>query len=96
MKVRCLDKLQDGYNAMTSCEGLMLMDIGFQVVHAGASFVLKDLKKETAFVILTGKVVIRWKNHQEIMERISLFGSRLSQVLINFRKGLIKTCAWHY
>ncbi|MDF2566386.1 MAG: 5-deoxyglucuronate isomerase, partial [Massilibacillus sp.] len=73
MKFGRLGELKHGYNAMTTCESAMLMDIGYQVMNSQEKLTFKDDKKETAFVILTGEVVIHWENQTKIMKRDSLF-----------------------
>lgn len=66
-------ELKHGYNAMTTRESDMLMDIGYQVMDTNEIMEFEDVLQETAFVILTGEVVIHWDGKQEIMRRDSLF-----------------------
>lgn len=66
-------ELKHGYNAMTTCESAMLMDIGYQVMNSEEELSFNDDKKETAFVILTGKVEISWEGQTQTMERQSIF-----------------------
>jgi Uncharacterized enzyme involved in inositol metabolism len=73
MKFGRLGKLQHGYNEMTTCESNMLMDIGYQLLDLGERLEFQDMKKETAFVILDGRVEIHWEGQKEIMQRSSLF-----------------------
>lgn len=73
MKFGRLGELKHGYNAMTTCESAMLMDIGYQVMNAQEKLTFKDDKKETAFVILTGEVMIYWEDQTEMMKRDSIF-----------------------
>lgn len=73
MKFGRLGELKHGYNAMTTCESAMLMDIGYQVMQMQEEVTFKDDKKETAFVILQGEVSIHWKNQVETMKRNSIF-----------------------
>ena len=53
-------ELKHGYNAMTTRESDMLMDIGYQVMDANEIIELEDPFQESAIVILTGEVEIRW------------------------------------
>ena len=66
-------ELKHGYNAMTTRESDMLMDIGYQIMDANEIIELEDPFQESAFVILTGEVEIRWDDKKEIMRRESLF-----------------------
>ena len=65
-------ELKHGYNAMTTRESDMLMDIGYQVMDANEIIELEDPFQESAIVILTGEVEIRWDDKKEIMRRESL------------------------
>ena len=58
---------------MTTRESDMLMDIGYQVMEKNEVVEFEDALQETAFVILTGEVEIRWADRKEIMHRDSLF-----------------------
>lgn len=73
MKFGKLGELRHGYNAMTTCDSDMLMDIGYQVMDGGEEISFQDSKKETAFVILEGCVEIQWEQQSEKMQRDSLF-----------------------
>ena len=73
MRFGRLGELKHGYNAMTTRESDMLMDIGYQLFDENEVVEFQDDLQETAFVILTGKVEIAWEGKKEIMERQSLF-----------------------
>lgn len=73
MRFGRLGELKHGYNAMTTRESDMLMDIGYQLFDENEIVEFEDSLQETAFVILTGKVEIAWEGKKEIMERHSLF-----------------------
>ena len=73
MRFGRLGELKHGYNAMTTRESDMLMDIGYQLFDENEVVEFQDDLQETAFVILTGKVEIAWEGKNEIMERQSLF-----------------------
>ncbi|SEH28894.1 5-deoxy-glucuronate isomerase [Selenomonas sp. KH1T6] len=73
MRFGRLGGLKHGYNAMTTRESDMLMDIGYQLFDENEVVEFQDDLQETAFVILTGKVEIAWEGKKEIMERQSLF-----------------------
>ena len=73
MRFGRLGELKHGYNAMTTRESDMLMDIGYQLFDENEVVDFQDDLQETAFVILTGKVEIAWEGKKEIMERQSLF-----------------------
>ena len=73
MRFGRLGDLLHGYNAMTTRESAMLMDIGYQLFDENEVVEFADPLQETAFVILTGKVEIAWDGKKEIMERHSLF-----------------------
>ncbi len=66
-------ELKHGYNPMTARETDMLMDIGYQVIKENETQAFSDNLQETALVIITGKVVVKWNDREEIMERHSLF-----------------------
>ena len=66
-------ELKHGYNAMTTCESDMMMDIGYQVMDENEIVEFEDTLKETAFVILTGEVEVHWDDRAEVMRRDSLF-----------------------
>ena len=65
--------LKHGYNAMTTRESDMLMDIGYQLMDENEVVEFEDVLQETAFVILTGDVEVQWDGKKEIMLRTSLF-----------------------
>ncbi len=73
MKFGRLGELKHGYNAMTTRNSDMMMDIGYQVMDAGEELPFQDAEQETAFVILSGQVEIRWDGNTEKMHRDSLF-----------------------
>ena len=73
MRFGRLGELKHGYNAMTTRESDMLMDIGYQLFDENEVVEFQDDLQETAFVILTGKVEIAWEGKKEIMESQSLF-----------------------
>ena len=56
MRFGRLGELKHGYNAMTTRESDMLMDIGYQLFDENEVVEFEDRLQETAFVILTGKV----------------------------------------
>lgn len=66
-------ELKHGYNAMTTRESDMLMDIGFQLFDKNEVVEFEDALQETAFVILNGEVEITWDGKTEKMHRESLF-----------------------
>ena len=66
-------ELKHGYNAMTTRESDMLMDIGYQLFDKNEVVEFEDPIQETAFVILTGEVEITWDGNTEKMHRESLF-----------------------
>lgn len=65
--------LKHGYNSMTSAQNDTMMDIGYQVMTKNENLSFTDSTQETAFVILTGEVQIKWNNNSEIMKRKSIF-----------------------
>ncbi len=73
MRFGRLGKLSHGYNAMTTRESDMLMDIGYQVMAEGEIVAFEDALQETAFVILQGAAEISWGGKKEVMHRSSLF-----------------------
>jgi 5-deoxy-glucuronate isomerase len=76
MKFGRLGELKHGYNAMTTRESDMLMDIGYEVMDTNETMEFEDVLQETAFVILTGEVEIHWDGHTEVMRRSSLFDEK--------------------
>ena len=73
MRFGRLGELKHGYNAMTTSDSDMMMDIGYQVMDAGEELSFQDPEQETAFVILSGQAEIRWNGQSEKMHRDSLF-----------------------
>lgn len=70
-----LPEIKEGYNPITSMDGVgsdMLMDLGVQKILAGNSVELIDEEKETAILLLDGKVTFKWKKQEKIVERKSL------------------------
>ena len=72
MRFGRLGQLKHGYNAMTTRESDMLMDIGYQEMDENEIVEFEDPLQETAFVITTGDVEIAWNGQKEIMHRESL------------------------
>ena len=60
MRFGRLGQLKHGYNAMTTRESDMLMDIGYQEMDENEIVEFEDPLQETAFVITTGDVEICW------------------------------------
>ena len=58
MRFGRLGQLKHGYNAMTTRESDMLMDIGYQEMDENEIVEFEDPLQETAFVITTGDVEI--------------------------------------
>ena len=77
-------ELKHGYNAMTTRESDMLMDIGYQVMDANEIIELEDPFQESAIVILTGEVEISWDDKKELMHRESLLSACKFPVLKKF------------
>ncbi|MBP3230898.1 5-deoxy-glucuronate isomerase [Anaerovibrio sp.] len=73
MRFGRLGELKHGYNAMTTRESDMLMDIGYQLFDKNEVVEFEDALQETAFVILVGEVEITWDDQTERMHRESLF-----------------------
>ena len=73
MRFGRLGELKHGYNAMTTRESDMLMDIGYQLFDKNEVVEFEDALQETAFVILVGEVEITWDGQTEKMHRESLF-----------------------
>lgn len=70
------DKMKDGYNTISEMDGKhsnMLMDVGVHKFKKGETLTLNDGEKETAVLLLDGKMAIEWEDNKEIMERNSLF-----------------------
>jgi len=71
-----LPDLEWGYNEITNMETRqqdMLMDIGLQRMKRGEKQAFVDERKETAFLLLSGKVVLNWNKNQVKAQRTSLF-----------------------
>lgn len=73
MRLGRLGELKHGYNAMTTRESDMMMDIGYQLFDLNEVVEFEDRFQETAFVILTGEIEITWDGRTEKMVRHSLF-----------------------
>ena len=71
MRFGRLGQLKHGYNAMTTRESDMLMDIGYQEMDENEIVEFEDPLQETAFVITTGDVEICWNGKKELMHRES-------------------------
>ncbi len=69
-------KLNSGYNEITNMMTKaqnMRMDIGIQKIEKGRTVSFHDGEKETAFLLLNGKIQMSWKNNNIIATRSSLF-----------------------
>lgn len=65
-----------GYNSLAEMDGKhsnMLMDVGIYKLKKGEQIDLEDNNKETAILLLDGKVTMEWLNNKETMKRKSLF-----------------------
>ena len=70
------DGIDFGYNSLAEIDGKhsnMLMDVGIYKLKDGEEIVLKDNEKETAILLLDGKVKMIWEDNEEDIERKSLF-----------------------
>ena len=70
------DDIDFGYNSLAEIDGKhsnMLMDVGIYKLKDGEEIVLKDNEKETAILLLDGKVKMIWEDNEEDIERKSLF-----------------------
>ncbi|CCQ97635.1 Myo-inositol catabolism protein IolB [[Clostridium] ultunense Esp] len=70
------DNIDFGYNSLAEIDGKhrdMLMDVGIYKLKKDEQIVLEDDDKETAILLLDGKVTMEWLNNKETMERDSLF-----------------------
>lgn len=70
------EKFHEGYNEMTNMKTLnpeMMMDIGVQVIDKDEVVSFMDFDKESAFLLLSGKITFKWGNDQADAERYSLF-----------------------
>lgn len=71
-----LGELKEGYNTLTEMNGKhsdMLMDIGVYKIKALQEQVCIDKEKESAFLLLKGKVVMEWNGNKQEVERNSVF-----------------------
>ena len=71
-----LPDLEWGYNEITNIktkEQGMLMDIGLQKIKKGEELIIFDESKETAFLLLSGKITFKWAGNLATAERASLF-----------------------
>lgn len=71
-----LAELKEGYNTLTEMNGKhsdMLMDIGVYKIKALQEQVCIDKEKESAFLLLKGKVVMEWNGNKQEVERNSVF-----------------------
>ncbi len=71
-----LQNLEWGYNEITNMktkEQGMLMDIGLQKIKKDEKIRFLDETKETAFLLLSGKVAFKWADNLATAERASLF-----------------------
>lgn len=74
--VERLEQLNEGYNSLTKIDGKhsdMLMDIGVYKLKEGQEKQFIDDNKESAFLLLSGEVLIKWEKTQEKIKRNSLF-----------------------
>ena len=71
-----LGEIKTGYNLVTTMEDKksdMMMDIGLLKLNSQDEEMFINPGKESAFLLLTGKVKITWNSSAEIMERQSVF-----------------------
>ncbi|MCY6354145.1 5-deoxy-glucuronate isomerase [Clostridium sp. ZS2-4] len=71
-----LEQLKEGYNTLTEMNGKhsdMLMDIGIYKMKISQEQVCIDNEKESAFLLLDGKVIIEWNGNKQEVERNSVF-----------------------
>lgn len=71
-----LGELKEGYNVLTEIEGLhsdMFMDIGIYKMCNGKEEILIESRKETAVLLLEGKVRLEWEGNVQEIERKSVF-----------------------
>jgi len=74
--VEKLGEFKEGYNVLTEIDGKhsnMLMDIGAVKLKENGQMSFQDSEKESAFLLLDGKVQIEWNGIKETMERHSIF-----------------------
>ncbi|PAB58243.1 5-deoxy-glucuronate isomerase [Anaeromicrobium sediminis] len=68
--------LKYGYNEICNMDELyssMLMDVGVYKLKKDQNQVCLDKEKESAFLILDGKILIKWQDREEVVERRSVF-----------------------
>jgi 5-deoxy-glucuronate isomerase len=71
-----LNQINEGYNEITNVltsHQNMLMDIGIQKLSKGSVLDLLDEEKETAILLLVGKVEFSWENQKVVGNRNSVF-----------------------
>lgn len=71
-----MDKIKNGYNEITNMTTKaqdMLMDIGIHKIQRGQTVFFQDGEKETAFLILSGKISFKWRKQNAVASRNSLF-----------------------
>lgn len=81
--------LKYGFNELTNMENKhtnMLMDIGVQKMKANEKVTFIDQEKESAFLLLTGKVVFSWKDQKKEAQRYSLFDE--NPIALHVPKGI--------
>lgn len=74
--VEKLGELKEGYNVITEINGKhsnMLMDIGVVKLKENGEMSFQDTEKESAFLLLDGKIEIEWNGIKKVMERHSIF-----------------------
>ena len=70
------EMLENGYKEIANMESKapdMLMDIGIQKIDAGQTVSIREAEKEAAFLLLNGKVLLKWKEEERTASRHSLF-----------------------
>lgn len=71
-----IEELKNGYNVLTEIDGKhneMMMDIGIYKIKKDEAEICIDSEKETAFLLLSGKILIKWDDNEKEIERYSLF-----------------------
>ncbi|SFE93972.1 5-deoxyglucuronate isomerase [Bacillus sp. OV194] len=71
-----LGELKEGYTTITDMKTKhtdMLQDIGIYTLSEGSEQILLDEEKETAVLLLEGKVVLEWNGESRLIERECLF-----------------------
>ncbi|WP_027623930.1 5-deoxy-glucuronate isomerase [Clostridium lundense] len=74
--VEKLKQFKEGYNSLTQINGKhseMLMDIGVYKLKVEKEEQFIDGNKESAFLLLSGKALIKWGDEEQEIERNSLF-----------------------